>query len=551
MIVPRLKNELKDPKILSFPRTLTVSAGEYTEKAVKLLGYFLPYGTFAAAEAGQIEGIKTDLPSEEYALTVEAGKVTVRYGDYLGLRNALSTVALWAKVDGDALLLPEGSVKDTPACGFRSVMLDPARGNPPFENFCNVLILAAKCKMNYFHFHIVENKWLSVEMDTLPREYLYEGYYTKAQIRELNGLCDILGLEIIPEFDMPAHATKLIEFFPELACTPPEDTPKSTWAICTGSEGTYELYKKVIDEVLEMFPNGRYFHMGGDELEFADLAHKRPNSLCHWTICSKCKEFRKKHGLKDRTEQYYYFANYINGLVKKRGRRMIMWSDHVDCVRPVGMSTDILMQFWRIAAPGRGPYDGCSFNEQLNMGYQLINSHYPEAYIDEESYMNDEKIRTWRWDERPKCSEENKKNVLGGELCVWNYGDVLPYGGTLPKFHFHESTIPTTVILMADKLWNGDELPYSEEYDLAMNRTLFGANTPDGLNIFPGMGSRIPPRTEAKTYPERATASDEEIKATQKLLEEDRYLAGDACRTKVYRDCLQYTVEHRKDAENQ
>ena len=115
MIVPRLQNEPKDPQILSFPRTLAVSAGEFTEKAVKLLGYFLPYGTFIAAKSGQIEAVKTDLPSEEYGLTVEEGKITVKYGDYLGLRNALSTVALWAKVDGDSFLLPEVSVKDAPA----------------------------------------------------------------------------------------------------------------------------------------------------------------------------------------------------------------------------------------------------------------------------------------------------------------------------------------------------------------------------------------------------------------------------------------------------
>ena len=94
---------------------------------------------------------------------------------------------------------------------------------------------------------------------------------------------------------------------------------------------------------------------------------------------------------------------------------MMMWSDHIDCVRPVGMSTDILMQFWRIAFPGRGPYDGCSFDEQLNMGYTLVNSFYPETYIDEETYMNDEKIRTWRWDRLPTCSEGNRKQILGGE----------------------------------------------------------------------------------------------------------------------------------------
>lgn len=540
MIIPRLKQEEVGSGILSLTRNLTLTATEDGAKACKALEYFLPQCTVREDSDGLITARKTDLPSEEYILRVGDGKIRIEYGDYLGLRNALSTLSLKVTATEEGLTVPEFATQDAPACNYRGVMLDPARGNPPFEDFCNVLILAAKCKMNIFHFHLVEHQWLSIEMDSLPREYLYKNYYTKAQVRELNELCEILGLEIVPEFDMPAHATKLIEFFPDLACDPPEDSPLSHWAICAGTEKTYELYEKIIDEVISLFPNGRYFHMGGDELEFADLAHKRPHSLCHWTICSKCKEFRKKHSLRDRTEQYYYFANRINEMVKKHGRQLVMWSDHIDCTRPVGMSTDILMQFWRIAWPGRGPYDGCTFNGQLDMGYTVINSYYPETYIDEESYMNDEKIRTWRWDERPKCSEENKKRIIGGEMCAWNYGDEDP------KFIFHDRTLPTTLALMGDKLWNGDELPYSEEYDLALNRTVFGAGTPAGLNVFPGMGSRIPPRTEAWSYPDRATASDEEIRATLDLLSRtDCYCKGDAFRASVYAKCLEYTLENR------
>ncbi|MBO5221267.1 MAG: family 20 glycosylhydrolase [Clostridia bacterium] len=545
MIIPRIKHDFSRSCEGIFPLALTLRACTDGEKAAKALEYFLPQCTVALAEDANITATKTDLPAEAYRLTVAKDGVRIEYGDYLGLRNALSTLSLAARIEGNNLYLPVFSTEDAPASTYRGVMLDPARGNPPFDEFCNVLILAAKCKMNMFHFHLVEHQWLSVEMDCLPREYLYKGYYTKAQVKELNDLCDILGLEIIPEFDMPAHATKLIEYFPNLACDPPEDTPQSTWAICTGTEETYALYEKIIEEVLELFPKGRYFHMGGDELEFADLAHKRPNSLCHWTICSKCKAFREKHGLKDRTEQYYYFTNRINEIVKKHGRQMIMWSDHIDCARPVGISTDILMQFWRIAWPGRGPYDGCSFDEQLNMGYQLINSHYPETYIDEEPYINDEKIRTWRWDERPKCAEKNKKNVLGGELCAWNYGDVNP------KFLFHDRRLPVTLALMGDKLWNGDLLPYGEDYEKALTRTVLGAKTPAELNIFTGIGALIPPCTEAWSYPEKVTCSDDELLALIDTLSKDLFTAGDAFRAKIYRKCLLYTLKNRKDSAEQ
>ncbi len=540
MMIPRVKSEVQGKTTTAIPLALTLSAGEYGEKAAKALAYFLPYCTVTAAEQGVITAVKTNLESEAYRLLAKDGKVTVEYGDYLGLRNALATLSLAVRVEGEKLILPDTEISDAPACEYRGLLIDPARGNPPFEDFCEVLIYAAKCKYNIFHIHIAEHQWLSIEMDCLPVEYRHKNCYTKQQIRELNELCDVLGLEIVPDFDMPAHATRLIELFPQLGCEPPEDAIPSKWAICTGTEETYELYEKIIDEVLELFPNGRYFHICGDELEFAEMAHKRPNSLCHWTICRKCKTFRKKHGLRDRTEQYYYFVNRINELVKKRGRRMMLSSDQIDCTRPVGISTDILLQFWRIAHPGRGPYDGCSFDGQLSMGYQAINSYYPETYTDEEAYINDEKIRTWRWDERPKCSEENKKNIIGAELNAWNYGDEDP------KYKFHDRTFPTAIALMGDKLWNGDTLPYGEEYDLALNRTIFGANTPEGLNIFPGMGSRIPPRTEAWSYPDRVTCSDDEILATMAKLSEDRYRSGDAFRAKVYRKCLLYTLKNRE-----
>ncbi len=544
LLIPRIKNEISRSCEVSFPFALTLQSCTDGEKAVKALEYFLPQCTVVTLSEGAIiTAVKTDLSAEAYRLTVTLERIQIEYGDYLGLRNALSTLALSARVKEDGIAFPVFSTEDAPACTYRGIMLDPARGNPPFDEFCNVLILAAKCKLNTFHFHLAENVGLSVEMDCLPREYLHKTYFTKEQVKQLNELCDILGLEIIPEFDMPAHASKLVELFPNLACDSPEDTQhQGTWAICTGTEETYALYEKIIDEVLKMFPKSRYFHMGGDELEFADRIPKNPKILCYWTTCSKCKAFREKHGLQDRTEQYYYFANRINEVVKKHGRKMMMWSDQIDCTRPVGISTSILMQFWRIAHSGRGPHYGCSFDEQLNMGYQLINSHHPETYIDEPGYINDEKIRTWRWDERPQCSEKNKKNVLGGELCAWNYGDVNP------KYIFHSRRLPVTIALMGDKLWNGDILPYGEEYEKALTRTILGAKTPVDLNIFVGIGALIPPCTEAWSYPENVTCSDDELLTLIEILDKDYYAAGDEFRAKIYRQCLIYTLKNRNGA---
>jgi hypothetical protein len=102
---------------------------------------------------------------------------------------------------------------------------------------------------------------------------------------------------------------------------------------------------------------------------------------------------------------------------------------------------------------------------------------------------------------------------------------------------------------MGDKLWNGDELPYGEDYDQALNRTVFGPGTPEGLNVFPGMGTRIPPRGEECSYPDRVTCTDEEIGEMLRLLGKGRYGNSDAFRARAYAKCLEYTLTHRKESE--
>lgn len=541
MIFPRVKKEISAKSASAVCGMLSLSVdGEYAQDAVKALSLFLPEAEVKLANKAVITAKKSGVISENYHLISQNGRVLIEYSDYLGLRNALATISLMAFIQDGVLYLPDTEIIDFPECSHRGIMLDPARGVMPFERLKNDLILAAKAKMNIFHFHLAESEGLAIEMDCMPESMLLDGAYTKKQVTELCELCRVLGLEIIPEYDMPAHSKRLTAAFQALRCDTDLENP-SGWSVCPGTEQTYEVYERIISELVNKFPGGRYFHMGGDELEFRDEGALKYDQLCHWDECRKCKAKMQKEKLADRQELYYYFVRRINDIVKKHGRQMIMWSDQIDCTRPAGIPDDVIMQFWRVAGKGRGPYEGCSMQRQLEMGYTLINSHYTETYVDFESYMTPEKLGTWRWDERPECDGKYKKNIIGSEVCAWEYGNQKDY----PHYSY---SLPSAIVMMANKLWNGEKDEFISEDAAAITRTLLGARVPQGFNVFKAIGDILPPRQkDVRSYPDKVTVTDKEIEDIISVLSDNElFHAGDAFRAAEYIKCAQYTLENRK-----
>lgn len=476
--------------------------------------------------------VEESLPEEGYTLRLTDGRVRLQYKTYRGLVRALATLSLLFCKRKDGFYLPEGEIVDAPAFSHRGVMIDPARGVLPFKKLKQYIILAAKARMNVIHLHLTDSPGVAVRLDSYPKEMILPGAYTKAQMAEVTALCRVLGLELIPELDMPAHGKKLLQVLPELHCQVEAEMP---WCVCAGNEEAYAFYERAIREICEIFPGGKYFHIGGDELEFSDLT---PPRLCHWERCPRCKEKMEREGIADLREFYYYFVNRINGIVRSLGRQTVMWSEQIDCTRPVGIDTDVLMQFWRVAYPGRGPIEGCSMQRQLEMGYTVINSHYPEAYVDLEKYMNTTDLATWRPDERPECREELRAGVIGSEVCAWECGNEKSFG-------HYEHSLPSAILLMADKLWSGRKEPYGTAEGQAMTRALLGAATPADCNVFAAVGDVLPPRSEARCYPDKVTATKAELEKLEKLLSQPGRFAGYEHFAAVYLACVREAKENQ------
>ncbi|MBQ8322192.1 MAG: family 20 glycosylhydrolase [Clostridia bacterium] len=538
---PNVNQEIRNGKESQINKCISVFAeASLVDKAVEALSLFLPRCEFKAGdnEADVLALWRESLTSPEaYTLTVKCGRAVIEYNSYLGLRNAIATFSLLVKERDGAVVVPDVEINDCPVLSHRGVMLDIARGTVPLGQLLDDMVLIAKSRHNILHLHLADAKGVAVEMDSFPEEYRIPDYYTKAQVSEIVRLADVLGLEIIPEIDMPAHSTRLNTVLPELKCDT-DARPQCLWTVCAGEERVYELYRKVLLEIAQMFPTGRYLHIGGDELEFSDLPTER-RRVCHWHECRKCKKKMEEEGIRDRQELYYYFINRINGYVKECGKQTVMWSDQIDCTRPAALSTDILMQFWRVAAHGRGPHDGCSMQGQLDLGYKMINSFYWNTYLDEEHYMNSRNLSSWRWDEIPETTESVKHQIVGSEVCAWEYGN-------REMFKHYDYSLPSAIVLAGDKFWCGLKKPYDTDTALDLTKAVLGAAVPDGFNPFEAVGDILPPRLDEPSYVANVTLVKGKIQEIiDTLSDASLYTAGDKTRAEIYKKCIEYTLDKK------
>ena len=530
MILPRVKSIKISENIFRLPINFSIQVDSAIAPKSKLLLEKFLLGCEVDISHNKnyhIIASKKAMKDEEYNLYIDNNGIKIEYTTYRGLRNAVASIAILAKKEGEYFSLPYTAISDFPVASYRGVLIDLGRGTKPVDELLEDIVLMAKMKMNYLHLHLVDHPGLCVQLDSLPIECCLNNPYTKEEMQRVIELADVLALDIIPEFDMPAHSKKLIKCFSELGCDIEDEN--TGWTICAGEEKVYKLFEEVIKELATMFP-GDYIHIGGDELDFADVPHLK--YLCHWDNCVKCKNKCKEEGLKNRQELYYYFIKRIYEIVKKFGKKMIMWSDQLDCSKEIPLPKDIIMQYWRIAAPGRGPVEGCSMEAQLEAGYVLINSPYEYVYGDLEGFMRAEKIKNWHWENCALQEDNISDKIIGSELCEWEYGNDKKYP------HYKYSFAPS-VVVMADKLWNGDNLEFTEQYSKGVTKAIIGTSTPDNLDLFKFFGSVIPPKDDKLAYIDNVKCNKSEFKETIKLLEN----ISNNKRCSVYKKCLEDIME--------
>lgn len=292
---------------------------------------------------------------EGYRLEIGSRGVNLSAADYNGFVYGLQTMKqlLPAGIYGSVPVLdadwslPCGVVEDYPFFGYRGALLDVSRHFFSVEQIKKHLDAMALCKMNRFHWHLTDDQGWRIEIKKYPvltekgayrkgtqvgfdnntcDGVRYGGYYTQQQIREVVEYAARLGIEVIPEIDLPGHMLAALSAFPQLGCRGGHYEMWHRWGIsedvlCAGKEETFEFLEDILSEVAELFPC-EYIHIGGDEC---------PKT--RWRACPHCQKRIASLGFKDdeKATKEDYLQNYVMGRVQEflesKGKKVIEWDE--------------------------------------------------------------------------------------------------------------------------------------------------------------------------------------------------------------------------------
>jgi hexosaminidase len=312
-------------------------------------------------------------------------------------------------------------------------MLDSARHFQAPEFVMRYIDWMALHKLNVLGWHLTDDQGWRLEIRKYPRltsvgawrvpagaaqrdidpatgrPRLYGGFYSQDDVRRIVAHARARYVTIVPEIDMPGHATAAIVAYPRLGVTddPPRAVP-ADWGIFPNlynvEESTFGFLEDVLAEVMELFP-GEYIHLGGDEVV-----------KDQWQASPRVQARMRELGVPNEAALQGYFTRRMGKYVVAHGRRVIGWDEILEGGVPDGAA----VMSWRgvegaIAAAAAG--------------HDAVLSPAPTLYLDfrqgtgpEEPPGRGEVVsleRVYRFDPLPGPLAAAAEHVLGVQANLW------------------------------------------------------------------------------------------------------------------------------------
>jgi hexosaminidase len=367
---------------------------------------------------------------ESYHLEISPNAVHLTAANPLGVMHGLQTFLQLVRTTPRGFTVPEVTIDDKPRFPWRGLMIDSGRHFIPLPVLLRNLDAMEAVKLNVFHWHISDDQGFRAESKAFPllQQKGSDGlFYTQSEIRQVIEYARDRGIRVVPEFDMPAHATAWYAGYPQLASGKGPYQIARQWGVLDPAmdptkESTYQFLNLLIGEMAGLFPDA-YFHVGGDECNGKE-----------WDANPRIQEFKKAHNLADNAALQAYFSGRIQKLVTSHHKIMEGWDEVLQSDTP----KDVVIQSWRgraslLAAAKRG-YRGL-----LSTGYYIdLNQSAEEHYlVDPLEGIAD------------KLTPEQTASILGGEATIWSeYTD----GGNI------DSRIWPRTAAIAERFWSPQQV---------------------------------------------------------------------------------------------
>lgn len=393
------------------------------------------------------------LPAEGYTIQITKDQIKV-VGKDAGLFYAVqSLMQLMPDKKDDKITIQTAEIKDYPRFKYRGMHLDVSRHFFPLSFIKKYIDILAMYKINTFHWHLTDDQGWRIEIKKYPKltsvgakrngtivgnypgtggtdNTPHDGFYTQEEAKQVIAYAAAKYINVVPEIEMPGHASAAIAAYPELSAFPERDTwigEKAPWSgdrkgkqvqqtwgvfddVFVPTDNTFKFLENVLDEVIALFPS-KYIHIGGDEC---------PKE--YWKQSAFCQQFIKDNNLKDEHGLQSYFIQRIEKHVNAKGRSIIGWDEILEG----GLAPNATVMSWR---GEKGGIEAAQQNHDVIMtpgSAGLYFDHKASASPDEpltisglgSGFSNFQKV--YSYDPVPAIlTAEQKKYVVGVQANVW------------------------------------------------------------------------------------------------------------------------------------
>lgn len=418
----------------------------------KRFGFILKKAKKATTNFIQLNTLQSLLPGKEgaYTLTATAKTITINgqttSGTFSGVQTLLQLINHKPQITNNKLSIPQLSISDEPRFAYRGMHLDVARHFFPVSFVKKYIDYLAAYKFNTFHWHLTDDQGWRIEIKKYPKltsiggwrngtiigrypgkgndGIYYGGFYTQEEIKDVVQYAADRNITVIPEIEMPGHASAAVAAYPQLSCFPDEDTkvpPGCTWSgstkgkqvqqtwgvfedVFAPTDYTFTFLQNVLDEVIQLFPS-QYIHIGGDEC---------PKEA--WKRSAFCQQLIKDNNLKDEHGLQSYFINHIEKYLNSKGRNIIGWDEILEG----GLAPNATVMSWRGESGGI---------EAAKQKHKVIMTPGKPVYFDHSQSKNEDSVTiggynsleaVYAYEPVPKeLNDEQAKYVLGAQANMW------------------------------------------------------------------------------------------------------------------------------------
>jgi len=384
-----------------------------------------------SAAADLLFAIDTTLRNSEHKISI-TDKVEVRGGSKEAVLNgAASLLQLATTVEGQ-LAFPRVQIKDSPAASYRGLMIDLARNWHSVETIKQCIDLAYYYKTNYVHLHFTDYQSYTLPSKAFPDLSTPNRHYSFEELTALEAYAQERGVILVPEIDVPGHASSIVEAYPVIFGIQALD--KNPYILNMGNEEVYASLETIIGEIAPIFKSSPYFHIGGDEAIFD-----------HVLDDPKVQSYMQSHHLgTDVHDLYRHFIVRVDSLVRRQGKQTCVWEGF----RPEGkidIPKEILV--FEFETNRYLP------QQLIDDGYTVVNTAWKPLYVVNKKKFSPSSIYEWNqwywanwWPRAPSFEPIQiapTDQVIGGQMCSWEQAETVE----IPSLR---KRLP----IMNERLWN-------------------------------------------------------------------------------------------------